>query len=275
MDAARSAWRSGASPVTIVYRRGRDQMPAQVEEIEAAEREGILVRTGLAPVEVVRRDGSVVGIRCVGTRPAAGYVPGATSGAWEPAPGSEEELEATTILVAVGEEPDPSILPEGAGIEISGWAGIVADPQTLATGRAGIFAGGDVVSGPKTIIDAVASGRRAAASVHEYLSGATDGEGEILATVRYVTAPERVLALDLATRPRAHAPLPMVQPGSFAATQVGFDEATARSEADRCFRCDAIYAGPVVDVRAGRGPDVAARSIATPPGPRDIAGGTP
>ena len=58
MDAARSAWRSGASPVTIVYRRGRDQMPAQVEEIEAAEREGILVRTGLAPVEVVRRDGS-------------------------------------------------------------------------------------------------------------------------------------------------------------------------------------------------------------------------
>ena len=158
--------------------------------------------------------------------------------------------------MAVGEEPDPSILPEGAGIEVSGWAGIVADPHTLATGRAGIFAGGDVVSGPKTIIDAVASGRRAAASIHEYLSGATDGEGEILATVRYVTAPERALTLDLATRPRAHAPLPMVQPGSFAATQVGFDEATARSEADRCFRCDAIYAGPVVDVRAGRGPDV-------------------
>ena len=275
MDAARSAWRSGASPVTIVYRRGREQMPAQVEEIEAAEREGILVRTGLAPVEVVRRDGSVVGIRCAATRPVAGKVPGASSGAWEPVPGSDEELEATTILVAVGEEPDPSILPEGAGIEVSGWAGIVADPNTLATGRAGIFAGGDVVSGPKTIIDAVASGRRAAASIHEYLSGATDGEGEIFATVRYVTAPERALTLDLASRPRAHAPLPVVQPGSFAATQVGFDEATARSEADRCFRCDAIYAGPVVDVRAGRGPDVAAGSIATPPGPRDIAGGTP
>jgi len=275
MDAARSAWRSGASPVTIVYRRGREQMPAQIEEIEAAEREGIIVRTGLAPVEVVRRDGSVVGIRCAATRPAADKVPGASSGAWEPVPGSEEELEATTILVAVGEEPDPSILPEGAGIEVSGWAGIVADPNTLATGRAGIFAGGDVVSGPKTIIDAVASGRRAAASIHEYLSGATDGEGEIFATVRYVTAPERALTLDLASRPRAHAPLPVVQPGSFAATQVGFDEATARSEADRCFRCDAIYAGPVVDVRAGRGPDVVAMPVAIPPGPRDIAGGTP
>ena len=70
MDAARSAWRSGASPVTVVYRRGRAEMPAQVEEIEAAEREGIVIRTGLAPVEVVSRDGAVVGIRCTETAPA-------------------------------------------------------------------------------------------------------------------------------------------------------------------------------------------------------------
>ena len=72
MDAARSAWRSGASPVTVVYRRGRAEMPAQVEEIEAAEREGIVVRTGLAPVEVVGRDGAVVGLRCIETRAAPG-----------------------------------------------------------------------------------------------------------------------------------------------------------------------------------------------------------
>ncbi len=71
MDAARSAWRSGASPVTVVYRRGRSEMPAQVEEIEAAEREGIIVRTGLAPVAVVSRDGAVVGLRCTQTRPSA------------------------------------------------------------------------------------------------------------------------------------------------------------------------------------------------------------
>ena len=108
-----------------------------------------------------------------------------------------------------------------------------------------MFAGGDVVSGPKTIIDAVASGRRAAASIHEYLAGVTDGERAILETVRYRTAPEHRITLDLATRPRAHAPLPMVQPGSFAASQVGFDEATAGREAARCFRCDAVYDGPV------------------------------
>ena len=249
-------------------------MPAQVEEIEAAEREGIVIRTGLAPVEVLSRDGIVVGIRCAETAPtdlpagADGRVP------WAPVPGTDRELPTRTILVAVGEEPDPSILPEGAGIEVSGWAGIVADPRTLATGRAGIFAGGDVVSGPKTIIDAVASGRRAAASIHEYLAGVADGEKLILDAVRYRTAREDQVSVDLATRPRAHAPLPMVQPGSFEATQVGFDERTALAEAGRCFRCDAVYAGPVFDVTAGRGPDVPAPIPPSRPATPDIAGGT-
>jgi NADPH-dependent glutamate synthase beta subunit-like oxidoreductase/NAD-dependent dihydropyrimidine dehydrogenase PreA subunit len=272
MDAARSAWRSGASPVTVLYRRGRAQMPAQNEEIEAAEREGIIVKTGLAPVEVVSRDGSLVSLRCTTTRPTG---PGDAEAAWEPVPGSETELAATTILVAVGEEPDPSILPDGAGIEVSGWAGIVADPGTLATGRVGVFAGGDVVSGPKTIIDAVASGRRAAASIHEYLAGVPDGELAIFETVRYPTAREGRLSLDLATRPRAHAPLPMVQPGSFAANQVGFDEATALREAARCFRCDAVYSGPVIEVHAGRGPEVApSPAPAAQHQTHDITGGT-
>ena len=149
---------------------------------------------------------------------------------------------------------------------MSGWAGIVADPRTLATGRAGIFAGGDVVSGPKTIIDAVASGRRAAASVHEFLAGARDGEAEIMAAVRYATPPEPSLGLDIALRARAHAPLPVYQPGSFRATQAGFDEATARAEASRCFRCDAVYGCPVVAVRAGRGPaDRPTLTVTAPP----------
>jgi NADPH-dependent glutamate synthase beta subunit-like oxidoreductase/NAD-dependent dihydropyrimidine dehydrogenase PreA subunit len=274
MDAARSAWRSGASPVTVVYRRGRAEMPAQVEEIEAAEREGIIVRTGLAPVEVMSRNGAVVGIRCAETAPtdlppgADGRVP------WAPIPDTDQELPARTIMVAVGEEPDPSILPEGAGIEVSGWAGIVADPRTLATGRAGIFAGGDVVSGPKTIIDAVASGRRAAASIHEYLAGVPDGERVILDAVRYRTAHQDQISIDLSNRPRAHAPLPMVKPGSFEASQVGFDERTALAEAGRCFRCDAVYAGPAFDVTAGRRPDLPAPVPPAPPATHDIAGGT-
>jgi NADH-quinone oxidoreductase subunit F len=282
MDAARSAWRSGASPVTIIYRRGRAEMPAQVEEIEAAEREGIIVRTGLAPVEVVSRDGEAIAIRCTQTAPsepapgAAGTAPDRRT-TWLSVPGTDQEIPASTILVAVGEEPDPSILPEGAGIEVSGWAGIVADPRTLATGRAGVFAGGDVVSGPKTIIDAVASGRRAAASIHEYLAGVPDGEAEILAAVRYGTPREATVAVDLSPRPRAHAPLPMVQPGSFEATQAGFDEGMARAEASRCFRCDAVYGGPTYDVAAGRGPDRPRSLQPSPPASlamSETAGGT-
>ena len=252
MDAARSARRSGAATVTIVYRRGRQDMPAQAEEVEAAEREGITVLVGLAPSEVVGRDAAVVAVRCNVMR--AAEATGSDGRAIWSATGETRELPASTILVAIGEEPDPSILPEGAGIEVSGWAGIVADPRTLATGRAGIFAGGDVVSGPRTIIEAVAAGRRAAASIHEYLAGAADGEAEILAAVRYRTAPEASLSVDIAARPRVHPALPIVDIGSFSATAPGFTAAAAHAEAGRCFRCDAVYGCPSVQVVAGRGP---------------------
>jgi NADH-quinone oxidoreductase subunit F len=252
MDAARSARRSGAGSVSIVYRRGRVDMPAQSEEIEAAEREGIAILEGLAPTEAVGRDGAVVALRCdVMARSSVPDGSGRTP--WTPT-GQTRELPATAILVAIGEEPDPSILPEGAGIEVSGWAGIVADPNTLATGRAGIFAGGDVVSGPKTIIEAVAAGRRAAGSIHEYLAGVRDGEAEIMKVVRVRTPAEPTLRLDIANRPRVHAPLPVVETGNFKATQEGFGELAARTEASRCFRCDAVYGCPSVSVLAGRGP---------------------
>ena len=203
-------------------------------------------------------------VRCAEQRPTGALEHGRAL--WAPVPDSMVELPAATVLVAVGEEPDPSILPEGAGIEVSGWAGIVADPRTLATGRAGIFAGGDVVSGPKTIIDAVASGRRAAASVHEFLAGVPDGEAEIMRTVRYRTLPEPSLSLDIAPRARAHPPLAVFQPGSFRATQQGFDEAAARGEASRCFRCDAVYGCSTVSVSAGRGPaDRPGLDVTAPP----------
>jgi NADPH-dependent glutamate synthase beta subunit-like oxidoreductase/NAD-dependent dihydropyrimidine dehydrogenase PreA subunit len=255
MDAARSALRSGAASVTIAYRRTRADMPAQVEEIEAAEREGVVIRTELTIGEVVGRDGFAMALRCRPTTAVADHASAEGDPDLDPSGGREIDLAARTILVAIGEEPDPSILPEGSGIEVSAWAGVVADNRTMATGRAGIFAGGDVVSGPKTIIDAVAAGRRAAGSIHEYLAGVRDGEGEILRAVRYATAPERDLVLDLERRPRLHPALPMLDLASFAPNQPGFDQATARAEAGRCFRCDAVEAATTVHVVAGRGPD--------------------
>jgi NADPH-dependent glutamate synthase beta subunit-like oxidoreductase/NAD-dependent dihydropyrimidine dehydrogenase PreA subunit len=274
MDAARSALRSGAASVTVLYRRGFAEMPAQAEEVEAAKAEGVTFRIGTVVTEVLAPDGTTTGVAVAEQAPTDAVQGGRT--VWAPVPGSESSIVATTILVAVGEEPDPSILPEGAGIEVSAFAGIVADPRTLSTGHAGVFAGGDVVSGPKTIIDAVASGRRAAGAIHEYLSGARNGEAEIMATVRYRTPPEARLTLDLAPRPRAHQPLPMFDPGSFRATQLGFDEATAVAEASRCFRCDAVHTCPTVEVVAGRGPgDGPGRDRITAPAPVVLAMSAP
>ncbi len=251
MDAARSALRSGASSVTVLYRRGRAEMPAQVEEVEAAEHEGVHVQFEAAVTEV---EGSEKGITCVkfvSQRPSGRFEGGRA--VYEPIPGSDREIDAATVLVAVGEEPDPSILPAGAGIETSGFSGIVAD-SGQATGRKGVFAGGDVVSGAKTIIHAVGAGRRAAGSIHEYLSGSRDGEAEIMATVRVPKKPEPVLTVDLATRPRVGMALPDYKPGSFAATQPGLEPAAATAEATRCFRCDAVYRCAQVHVQSGRGP---------------------
>jgi NADH-quinone oxidoreductase subunit F len=274
MDAARSAIRSGAASVTVLYRRGFAEMPAQPEEVEAARAEGIRFRIGTIVTEVIAPDGTTTAVAVAEQAPTDAVQGGRA--VWAPVPGSETRIEATTVLVAVGEEPDPSILPEGAGIEVSAFAGIVADPRTLSTGHAGVFAGGDVVSGPKTIIDAVASGRRAAGAIHEYLSGARDGEAEIMATVRYRTPPEARLTLDLAERPRAVRPLPMFDPGSFRADQLGFDEATAVAEASRCFRCDAIHVCPTVDVVAGRGPgDGPGRAQPMSSVPAALAGSAP
>ena len=100
----------------------------------------------------------------------------------------------------------------------------------------------------------MAAGRRAAASIHEYLAGAGHGEAEILDAVRVRTAPEPTLRLDIAERARTHPALPVVDTGTFRATQPGFLEAQARAEASRCFRCDAVYGCPSVSVAAGRGP---------------------
>jgi NADPH-dependent glutamate synthase beta subunit-like oxidoreductase/Pyruvate/2-oxoacid:ferredoxin oxidoreductase delta subunit len=270
MDAARSALRSGASSVTILYRRGRSEMPAQAEEVEAAEHEGVRVLLEAAVTEVKGTDKGVTSVKYVSQRPTGRFEGGRA--VYEPIPGSDRAIDAATVLVAVGEEPDPSILPAGAGIETSGFSGIVADAGQ-ATGRKGVFAGGDVVSGAKTIIHAVGAGRRAAGSIHEYLSGSRDGEAEIMATVRVRKAPEPVLTVDLATRPRVGMELPAYKPGSFAATQPSLEPAAARSEATRCFRCDAVYRCEQVHVQSGRGPRDGPGAPANVPSP--AVGGRP
>lgn len=245
MDAARSAWRAGASSVTVLYRRGRAEMGAQIEEIEAAEAEGVLIRTGVAVTELAGRDGRLT--RVIGTeqRPTGSGPDGRPI--YGPVPGGEFELEASALFTAIGEEPDPSILPPGSGIEISSWAGIIAHPRTLQTGRVGVFAGGDVVTGPRSVIEAVANGRRAATSIHGYLSGSTRAEAELFAAVRVPPSPDARLRLDLSATGRAPAPVVTGRADAAGAPE-GYDRATAVAEASRCLRCEAVYATSRVEL---------------------------
>ncbi|MFV2064282.1 MAG: FAD-dependent oxidoreductase [Chloroflexota bacterium] len=238
MDAARSAWRAGASHVTVLYRRSRDEMRAQVEEIEAAEAEGVTIRTGVTVVELQGRDGRLTKVVCREQRPTGTGPDGRML--YEAVAGSDFGLEASALFTAIGEEPDPSILPSGSGIEISSWAGVVTHPRTLQTGRVGVFAGGDVVTGPRTVIDAVANGRKAAASIHGFLSQSATPEADLFQALRESIGSEPTLRIDLTPAQRAPV-LHVAVNGDQLAAPPGFDKATALAEAARCVRCDALY----------------------------------
>ena len=166
MDAARSAVRSGAASVSVVYRRSRHEMPAQEEEVRAALQEGVVLQELATPVEIRGTAGNVNAIRC--QRMALGEPDASGRRQPVPVPNSTFDLPADTILVAVGEAPDPSFLPEGTSVGVAPWGGLLIDPTTLATGAPGVFAAGDVTYGPKSIILAAAHGRKAAQQIHAF-----------------------------------------------------------------------------------------------------------
>jgi len=165
MDAARTAIRLGAGEVSVLYRRSRQEMPAFDEEIEAAEKEGAKIQYLVAPVEVLSENGRVTGVKCI--RMQLGEVD--KTGRRRPVPieGSEHAVDADMVIAAIGQSSDLSFLER----EIEVLKGAVAvDPLTLETNLPGVFAGGDVVSGPASVIEAMVAGRTAAVSIGRYLS---------------------------------------------------------------------------------------------------------
>jgi NADH-quinone oxidoreductase subunit F len=169
IDAARTSLRLGSEEVHIVYRRMREQMPANPAEIEAAVEEGIHLDFLTAPVRIVGKDGKVVGMECI--RNELGEPD--ESGRRRPVPveGSEFVIECDVVIPAISQEPELSFLSDDHGFEISRWNSFVVDEKTLACNRAGFFAGGDAVTGPATVVEAVAAGHRAAVSIDCYLRG--------------------------------------------------------------------------------------------------------
>jgi formate dehydrogenase major subunit len=170
IDAARTALRCGAEEVTILYRRTRAEMPAHHEEVEAAEREGVRLTMLAAPRAILSEAGRLTGVRCI--RMALGEPDRSGRRKPIPIPGSDFESPCDFLLPAIGQDSDLTPLqdePDRTRPAISRHATLEADPSTLATNLPGVFAGGDVVSGPSVVIDAIAHGRRAARAIDEYL----------------------------------------------------------------------------------------------------------
>ena len=168
MDSARCSLRLGAEKVYIVYRRSRDELPAREEEAENAEEEGIIFKLLNNPTKFVGDEsGWVNGMECI--KMELGEPD--SSGRRRPIPieGSEFMMDVDTVVVAIGQTPNPLIQRTTEGLETTKWGTIVTKEETGATSKEGVYAGGDVVSGAATVISAMGAGKNAAKGIHEYI----------------------------------------------------------------------------------------------------------
>ncbi len=243
LDAARVAFRQpGVDAVTILYRRSQDEMPAYEEEIHAALEEGIRLETMVAPVGLASEGGRLTGVQLQRNelgRPDA-------SGRRKPVPilGSEFLLPLDTLIVAISEEPELEALAE---LKKTRGGGLSIDREAFTTSLPGVFAGGDVATGPNTVIAAVAAGKDAAQMIDRYLHGRQLKRlpKVVLPTV-FVAPPVDFEEGDAAPTARVHQPcLAVTARGrGFAEVELCVSEEDALREARRCMRCDLEFTHP-------------------------------
>ena len=238
IDAARVAKRMGCREVTVVYRRTREEMPAYPEEIEGAISEGVKIHYLTAPVRVVGEDGRVTGFECMRTELGE---PDA-SGRRRPVPveGSEFVIPCDAIIPAIGQKPDLSFAASGGGLKVSRWGTVEANPYTLQTPLPYVFAAGDMVTGPATVIEAVAAGHKASEAIHRYLNGE---DLRLFAEEKRLQPPPgqdwEPVPSDVRKQARARTShlTPEERTASFVEVDQGFSEADAKAEAGRCLNC--------------------------------------
>ncbi len=234
MDTARSSLRLGAKEVSILYRRTREEMPVDPEELDQVVEEGIKIHYLTTPVRVLSEDGAgVSGVRCIRNRLGEPEKDGRRRPI--PVEGSEFDLPIDLLIPAVSQSPDISFLPEEIGLEISKWARLVVNPETFETNVQGLFAGGDFVTGPRDVIRVIADGRRAALSIHSYLSGESlqkkpayftpVTEGGIDPDLEKIHR-QRITTLPVQKRESLHEEVAL-----------GFSKEAAVTEARRCLQC--------------------------------------
>jgi NADPH-dependent glutamate synthase beta subunit-like oxidoreductase len=171
MDAASTALKLGASDVTVLYRRSRDEMPAIPWEIQQTEHEGAKIEFLVSPKRILGEAGRVTGIECLRTQLGESDSSGRKKAV--PIEGSEFTHKTDRVILAIGETPDLEFLPKD--VELNEDGTLYVDPVTMETSIEKVFAGGDVVTGPATVIEAVRAGKHAAESIDRYLkhSGGT------------------------------------------------------------------------------------------------------
>ena len=232
MDSARTALRLGAKEVTIVYRRTLAEMPASSEEIEAATEEGVKFLFLVAPSQINSLDGEL-GLECI--RMMLGAEDSSGRRRPEPITGSEFTIRLDNIIAAIGQRP---VVPASFNLATERGDKIQVDPDTLVTGNKAIFAGGDAVSGPATVIEAIAAGKQAAISIDKYLGGSGLIE-EILAPPEQIM--DRIGAPKEGWRPEIDAIPRKKCLSSFTGTELGWSKLSAGEESQRCLRCDITY----------------------------------
>ena len=243
IDSARTALRLGAGRVTTVYRRTRDEMPASPEEVEAALQEGVEIMFLVAPKEIRNQNG-VVKVECL--RMKLGDIDASGRRQPEPITGSEFEMEFDTLIAAIGQQPN---IPAKLGLVLNKGGTIVIDEDTMMTGRKGVFAGGDVVTGPASVIKAIADGRQAAISIDRYLGGTG------LTEPKLVPVGEMTISLEpphaIYTAVRAEIPsLPVAERlRGFSEVELTLSAEAAIEEAKRCLKCSLPMVASPADCR--------------------------
>ena len=239
VDAARVAARlPNAEKVTIIYRRTRAEMPAFKEEVDAALEEGIEIHFLANPVKVHVEDGHIKAVDCMLNKLGEFDA----SGRRRPVPieGSEFTVEMDTLITAIGERPDTSYVDDDTGFTLTRWDSIPIDEEKMTTEIDGVFAGGDVVTGPNTVIDAIAAGQQAAESIRRWIDGESlDRTYEV--TKPYLKLPAADIPEEEMTDSRRAHPDEVPVEGrakSFDEIVPVLTKEEAMREARRCLRCD-------------------------------------
>jgi len=242
LDAARVAIRQpGVTSVTIFYRRTRDEMPAFPEEIEAALQEGVQLQTLVSPTGILSQGGRLSAIECIDNE--LGEID--QSGRRRPVaiPGTQHTIALETLIVAVSEGSDTDCVAVAGANQLEvdeNRMTIRVDEETLATNRPGVFAGGDVVTGPNTVVEAIAAGKKAALMIHRYLGDEPlEQDNEVRRPSAYVEPPKEEPQGSYEA-PRVD--LPRLDAGSrrqhFLEVEKTLSKGDALREARRCLRCD-------------------------------------